>query len=308
MKFAIMGSGGIGGYYGARLAQAGYDTHFIARGAHLEAMRADGLKVDSPLGDFHLSPVQVTSDPASIGEVDCILFTTKLWDLPSAADACRPLIGADTAVLSLHNGVSAEEDLAKIYGPGKVMGGVAEITSFIARPGVIAHGGDFARIRFGELDGAITPRAERLRDALEAAGIETELSRDINRLLWLKFILIAGTTSLTALTRQSIGAVRENPETRALLSKAYGEVCAVGRAKGVALDDDAPCERMDFTDTVPFGMTTSLAKDLDAGTRTELDWLAGYVSRAGAELSVPTPFCDLAYNLLKLSRDGRQSA
>ncbi len=307
MKFAIMGSGGIGGYFGARLAEAGNNTHFIARGEHLTAMRADGLKVESPLGDLHLPEVQATDDPATIGQVDYILFTTKLWDLPAAADACQPLIGPETAIVSLHNGVSAEDDLADIFGPDHVFGGVAEISSFIARPGVIAHGGDFARIRFGELDGKTTKRAEQLRDRLEGAGIEAELSSDISRLLWLKFILIAGTTSLTALARQPIGAVREAPKTRALLAQAYAEAFAIGRAKGVALDDQVPNERMSFTDKLPFGMTTSLAMDLDAGNRTELDWLAGYLAKAGAELGVPTPFYDLVFNLLKLSKDGRDT-
>jgi 2-dehydropantoate 2-reductase len=305
MKFAIMGSGGIGGYYGGRLADAGFETHFIARGRHLAAMRNNGLRIESPVGDIHLPQVNVTDDPSSIGTVDCILFTTKLWDIAAAAEACAPLIGQETAALSLHNGVSAEGALTAIYGSQHVMGGVAEITSFISEPGVISHRGDFARIRFGELDGSMSERGERIRQAIESAGIEAEFSDDIERILWLKFILIVGTTSLTALTRKSIGAVREDEGTRALLRQSIEEAIAVGRAKGVNLDEGTAEQRLAFIDRLPFAMTTSMAKDLDEGNALELEWFAGYVANEGRKLGVPTPLNDLAYTLLKMNAEGQ---
>ncbi len=186
-------------------------------------------------------------------------------------------------------------------------GGVAEVTSFLAGPGVIKHHGDFARIRFGELDGRISDRATAIRDALEAAGIEVELSNDIRRLLWLKFILIVAASNMTALTRQTNGPIRECPQTRALLVKSLEEVCDVARAKGVALDDDTVEERLAFFDRTPPHMTSSMAQDLAAGNRLELNWLAGYVARAGAELGVPTPFNKIVHDLLVLNANGRSA-
>ncbi|MCZ6605824.1 MAG: 2-dehydropantoate 2-reductase [Alphaproteobacteria bacterium] len=308
MKFAIMGSGGVGGFFGARLAAAGLDTHFIARGTHLAAMRSGGLEVLSPAGDFHVEPVQATDDPATIGPVDCVLFATKLWDLADAALACRPLIGPDTGVISLHNGVSAEEDIGNVLGPTHVLGGVAEITSFVERPGVIAHRGNFARIRFGEMDGRQSARTEHMLEAFTKAGIETELSQDIGLLLWLKYVVIVGTSGMTSLTRQGLGPIRNTAETRALLAQAFDEVIAVGTAKGVAFDSDVGEERMAFVDTLPETMTSSMANDLTLGQRLELEWFAGNLVRMGQALGVPTPLNGLIYNLLKLNANGRDTS
>ena len=303
-RFAIMGSGGVGGYFGGRLAQAGFDVSFIARGPHLAAMRERGLRLDSPLGDAHIKSVRATDDPAEIGPVDYVLFATKLWDTESAAVACRPLIGPETAVISLQNGVDAEDRLARILGAGHVMGGVAAISSVIGAPGVIDHLGNFAKIIFGELDGARTARADRLMAALDEAGIDATIADDIGKTIWNKFIFLVGLSALTSVTGKTIGPVREDPDCRALLVRVLAENIAVARAHGIALDADSEAERLAFLDNLPAAMTSSMAGDLARGNRLELDWLSGAVVRMGREFGIDTPANDFIYTVLKLSAAG----
>ena len=303
-RFAIMGSGGVGGYFGGRLAQAGFDVSFIARGAHLAAMRERGLRLDSPFGDARIEPVRATDDPAEIGPVDYVLFATKLWDTESAGQACRPLIGPETAVISLQNGVDAEDRLGRILGADHVMGGVAAISAAIGAPGVIDHLGNFAKINFGELDGARTVRAERLLAALDEAGIDAVIADDIGKTIWNKFIFLVGLSALTSVTGKTIGPVRDDPDCRALLVRVLAENVAVARAKGIALDADSEAEGLAFLDNLPAAMTSSMAGDLARGNRLELDWLSGAVVRMGRELGVDTPANDFINTALKLSAAG----
>jgi 2-dehydropantoate 2-reductase len=305
MKIAMMGSGGVGGYFGGRLAAKGYDVSFIARGAHLGAMREQGLKIESGVAPLLLNPVRVTDDPATIGPVDVVILSVKLWDTESAARAIKPLIGPDTAVISLQNGVDAEPTLAGILGQHHVMGGIAQIGTKIARPGVIEHVGTMQRLVFGELDGARSPRAEALLSACLVSGITAEISADIVKTVWHKFIFLTGMSSVTSLTRLPIGKVRAEPESRALLLNVMREVVAVGRKKGIALDADFAEQQLGFIDGLPATMTTSMHHDLERGNRIELPWLAGAVARFGAELGIPTPYCNAVLGGLKPYEHGK---
>lgn len=304
MKIAVMGTGGVGGYFGARLAAKGVEVTFIARGAHLQAIRAGGLRLESPNGNAHIQPARATDTPADVGPVDYVLFTTKLWDTVSAAKAIRPMIGADTAVTSLQNGVFAEQLLGEILGGEHVMGGLAQISSFIAAPGVIRHAGTMARVVFGELDGTRTPRAQALLEVFHEAGVDADIADNIERAIWQKFIFLVGLSGVTAVTRQSIGPLREDADTRALLAQVMAETAAVARAKGIEIDPAFVDDRLTFMDTLPADMTSSMAHDLVQGNRLELDWLSGAVARMGDELGVDTPANAFVYTALKLSAAG----
>ena len=304
MNFAIMGSGGVGGYFGGRLAAAGFDVAFIARGAHLEAIRAAGLRIESPLGEALIHPARASDSPADIGPVDTLLFATKLWDTEAAAEACRPLVGPETAVISLQNGIDAADRLAAVLGRDRVMGGVSQIAAVIKAPGVIAHNSDFARITFGEFDGLRSPRAEGLLAALEAAGIEATLSDDIVAAIWLKFIFLVAFSALTSITRLPIGPVREDPETRGLLVQIMSETAAVARAQGVTLDAGIVDTTLAFVDRTPATMRSSMAGDLARGNRLELEWLSGAVVRIGKARGVATPANAFIATALKLCAQG----
>ncbi len=303
-RFAIMGSGGVGGYFGACLAQAGFDTWFVARGAHLDAMRSDGLRIEGPDGSVAVHAVKATDEPADIGPVDFVLFSVKLWDTVVAGAACRPMLGPETAVVSLQNGVNAEGELAALLGEAHVMGGVAEIFATIAAPGLIKRVSPFARVRFGELDGRRSPRSEQLAKALAVPGVEVEHCADINVALWDKFLLLIGVSATTAVTRQPIGAIRADPDTRALLEQVMTEVLAVAKAKSIPLADAVVAERLALIDKMPGGMRASMAHDLAHGRRLELPWLSGAVVRLGRELGIPTPANSFVYAALKLSAEG----
>jgi 2-dehydropantoate 2-reductase len=307
MKIAVMGTGGVGGYFGARLAAKGVDVTFIARGAHLQAIRADGLRLESPNGNVHIHPAQATDTPVDVGPVDYVLFTTKLWDTTNAAKTIRPMIGADTAVISLQNGVSAGHVLGETLGRGHVMGGLALISSFIAAPGVIRHAGTMARVVFGEFDGTHTPRVQALLKAFNEAGVDADIADNIERVIWQKFIFLVGLSGVTAVTRQSIGPLREDTDTRALLAQVMAETAAVARAKGIEIDPAFLDDRLVFMDTLPADMTSSMAHDLVQGNRLELDWLSGAVARMGRELGVDTPANAFIYTALKLSAAGSSS-
>ena len=309
MKIAVMGTGALGGYFGGRLAEAGEDVTFIARGAQLAALRESGLSIQSPRGNLRLQPARATDDAKSIGPVDVVLFTVKLWSAEEAGRALAPLIGRDTAVLSLQNGVDANEVLARLVGREHLMGAVCYIAAVLDRPGVVQHTGQMARIIFGELGGGKTARAEAFLAACARArsGFDAELSPDVERAIWEKFVFIVGLSGLTTLARRSIGPVRSDPDTRALLLDVMREAVAVGRAKGVGLDAKFADERLAFIDTLPPQMTSSMHGDLERGNRLEVKWLSGAVARLGRELAIETPANRAVYAALKLHADGRSA-
>ena len=299
MRIAVVGAGGVGGGFGAALAKAGADVVFIARGAHLAAMRSEGLKIQGGRGETHLVPTRATDNPAEIGKVDIVLFCVKLWDVESAGQQIRPLIGPDTAVIPLQNGIDAAERLIPILGPNAVMGGVAQISASIVAPGLIQQVGTFMRMIFGELDGKRSKRAEDFLALCLKAGFDATLSEQILTELWMKFILLASNASIMALARQPIGKLRDDPDIKPIFRAAYKEVVDVGRAKGVALPADAVDKVLDLTGHVPPAMKASMALDLDRGNRLELPWLGGKVVALGLKLGIPTPTHRLMYAMLK---------
>ncbi len=289
MKIAIMGSGGVGGYFGARLAATGNDVTFIARGAHLDAIRSEGLRVQSPLGDVHINAAEATDDPTDVGPVDIVLFATKLYDTESAGELCKPFIGADTAVISLQNGVDSEEQLSRILGAEHVVGGVARISAEISAPGVIQQHSQFAGIEFGELDGRNSGRLQAFLAAATEAKIDAQLCDDINIAIWQKFILMTSFSAITALTRLPAGPIRDHPETWNLMQAAAHEAGAVARARGVKLTENAVDDTVKIMGTLPDTMKASMLVDLERGKRLELEWLSGAVCRFGRETGVDTP-------------------
>ena len=306
MKVAIMGSGGLGGLYGGRLAQAGCDVTFIARGAHLEAVQKDGLLLESDAhGNVHLPHVAATDDPSSIGVVDYVLIAVKLWDTPSAVRAIRPLVGPQTAVLSLQNGVTKDDVLREEFGSGAVMGAVAYVATHVARPGVIRQTGPMQRLIFGEYAGSRSARADRLLQPLLHAGIQAEISDDIRRTIWEKYVFLVGLSGTTATMRSSIGPIRQHPRSRAFLHDLLKETTAVGRGHGVRLPEHYADERLAFLDTVPFTMTSSMHHDLENGNRLEVAWLSGGVVQLGSKVGVPTPANRAVWDILALYADGR---
>ena len=299
MRIAIVGAGGVGGGFGAALAKAGADVTFIARGAHLAAMKSAGLKVQSPRGDTHLVPTQATDNPAGIGKVDFVLFCVKLWDVESAGALITPLIGPETAVIPLQNGVDAAERLIPILGENAVMGGVAQISASIIGPGLIQQVGTFMRMVFGELDGKRSQRGGDFLALCIKAGFDASLSDQILTDLWMKFILLASNASVVALARQRLGKLRDDPDIRPLFIAAYQETFNVGRAKGVALPANAVETILGFSDHFPPNMKPSMALDLERGNRLELPWLGGKVVELGKKLGVPTPTHSLMFAMLK---------
>jgi 2-dehydropantoate 2-reductase len=305
MRIAVIGAGGVGGSFGAALAKGGSDVTFLARGAHLAAMRARGLSVLGPRGDIHVAPVQATDDPASIGAVDVVLFCVKLWDVESAGAAIRPIVGPGTAVIPLQNGIDASERLIPILGKDAVMGGVAQISATIAEPGVIRQTGTFMRLVFGELDGRPSARGAAFHVACQAAGFDSLNSNEILVALWEKFVLLATNSSVVSLTRLPFGKLREDPEVFALFEKGFAEVAAVGRARGVKLAPDLEERLLKATRGFPPEMMPSMAVDLLRGNKLELPWLAGKVVALGRELRVPTPAYAVMYAALKPYANGK---
>ena len=305
MKIAIIGSGGVGGYFGARLAASGEDVTFVARGAHLEAMQINGLKVLSALGDLHLPKVKTTSDTRTIGPVDVVLIAVKLWSTEEAAAAAKPLIGPSTVAVSFQNGVVAVDTLVPILGKAHVMGGVANIAALIEAPGVIRHNGTMANLFFGELDGKPSARSQALFEACKKANINTELVADMNKAIWEKFVRLVTLSAMTSLTRMPAGPLRSDPDTRALMQQVMEEVIAVGRARGIKFDADIAARQMSNMDAIPPTMVASMCGDLRRGNRLELPWLSGTVAKFGKELGVPTPANQFVYAALKLYANGR---
>jgi 2-dehydropantoate 2-reductase len=304
VRIAVMATGGVGGYFGARLAAAGEEVHFLARGAHLAAMREGGLTLESANGDLQLRPIRVTDDPRQIGPVDLVFFAVKLWDTETAGAACRPLIGPDTAVISFQNGVDSATRLSPIVGREHVMGGIAYIAGTIAAPGVIKHTGTMARIRFGERDGRTSARGEAFLAACKRAGIDATLSSEIVRDEWAKFALLASFSGVTSLTRKPKGPIWEDPETRQLLIDAIAEVAVVAKAKGIDLGADFLERQIAAVTAMPAEMKASMLVDLERGNRLELDWLSGAVARLGAECEVQTPIHRFIATALRLHARG----
>ncbi len=307
MKIVVLGTGGVGGYFGARLAASGADVTFIARGDHLKAMRRDGLKILSANGDMTLKPVKATDAPASVGHADLVMIAVKLWSTEDAARAIAPLMGPNSAAVSWQNGVVAEDILIKQYGEERVIGGVSNIAALIDAPGVIRHNGTMARLIFAELDGRQSNRIETFAALCKQANIDYVVSDDINRAIWQKFIFLASFSGMTCATRLSIGPVRSDPETRAMLKSALQEVVAVGRAKGVSLPDDQVEQSLAWADNLPASMVASMLGDLTRGNRLELPWLSGTVVKLGDELGVPMSTHRFIYTVLKLHADGKSA-
>ena len=299
MKIAVMGAGAIGGYFGGRLAKAGFDVSFIARGAHLDVIRKNGLKVLSPLGDFTIHPATVTDDPAEVGPVDVILFMVKNYDTLQAAEQIRPLVGSDTAIIPFQNGVEARAMLSNVLGARHVLGGVAFIPASIQKPGVIKHNAELAKLVFGEFDKQITPRALSFLDALEKAGVTGEIPADISMVLWSKLMFLTSMSAINCITRQPVGLVQSDGETIALYMDAMREVAAVAAAHGVSLGEEAIANNMALAKSFPPNNKTSMFQDLEAGRRLEIDYLSGAVVRLGREKGIETPIHRTAWVAIK---------
>ena len=298
MRIAVYGAGGVGGYFGGRLAQAGADVHFIARGAHLRALREHGLRVRSVKGDFEI-PVPVTDDPAEVGWCDFVLFCVKTFDTDAAAARLGPLVGDGSAVMSLQNGVENVDKLARAVGDEHVMGGAAFIFAQIAEPGVIAHTGGPASITFGELDGRASPRAKRLLACCEQAGIEAELSASIKTVLWAKLAFICAQAGMTAAVRLPIGEIRGAAAAWAAFGRLVAEVCAVAEADGTPVPQAAQERALALAQAAEPGSFSSLHDDLVAGRRMELEALHGFVVRRAAQHGLAVPTSEAVYAILQ---------
>ena len=304
MKIVAFGAGGVGGYFGGRLADSGVDVTFVARGAHLRAIRANGLCIRTAEGDTRVSSAKATDDVSTIEAPDYLFFAVKLFDTEAVAEACRPIVGPETAVVSLQNGVEAVDILNGFFGRERVIGGTVGVATVISEPGVIAQTGLFNFMTFGEQDGSRSSRGEALVSACEAAGITATLSNDVDVDIWMKFVMLTALSNMTCVTRLPIGRLREIPETRAMLESCVAEAVAVGRARGVSLPDEAVEQRVAAFDQLPAEMVASMLHDLTAGKSLELERLGGAVVRLGAAASVSTPTQAFCYNALKPHIDG----
>ena len=305
----MMGSGGVGGFFGGRLAHAGYDVSFIARGAHLAAMRERGILIENKQqGEIRVPKVRATDDPAQIGRVDLVIVSVKLWDTESAAKQIKPLVGPQTGVISLQNGVIKDDILRRELGAAAVMGGVGYVATHISRPGVIHQTGTMQRIVLGEYDGTKSARATFLHEALVRAGVNAELSDDVRRAIWEKYVFLVALSATTTTMRMPIGPIRENPQTRAFLRELIRETVAVGRAHGVALPEDYADNRLAFADGLPADMTSSMHHDLERGSPLEVNWLSGGVVQLGAAKGIPTPANRAVCDILALHAGGRKKS
>jgi 2-dehydropantoate 2-reductase len=289
VKIVVLGAGGVGGYFGGRLAAAGSNVTFVARGAHLAAMRRSGLRITSPRGNAYIRDVRVVEAVAEAGRTDLVLVGVKLWDTEAVASGLKPLAHQGTAIVSFQNGVRKDDILRQYMPAHSVVGGVCYIAASIAEPGVIHHTGTMQRLVFGEYDGAISARLEAFLAACRKAGIDAEISDSIERMIWEKFVFLVGLSATTSLFRTTIGPIREDPEKRATLLDVMREAVAVGRAKGVGLAAGYAENRLAFCDTLSAATPSSMSVDLERGHRLELPWLSGTVVDLGATLDVSTP-------------------
>jgi 2-dehydropantoate 2-reductase len=299
MKIAMMGTGGVGGYYGGLLARTGQDVTFIARGAHLQAIRANGLQVKSVHGNFAVSPAKATDAPAEVGRVDLIIVATKTYHTDEAAIALRPMVGPDTVIVSFQNGVDAAERIGAVVGMEHLIGGATWLSAAIEAPGVLGQYSQFRRIALGEFTGQTTPRLQSVFNALDATGATVEVSDNILKVLWTKFVFIASVSALGSLTRVPYGDYIHVPESRAVLVEALKEVEAVARAKGITLDTDVVDKTLAFVDGSAPNIKPSMQRDVEAGRVSELESLIGVVVRSSADVGAPTPIMRFAYAMLK---------
>ena len=306
MKIVMMGSGGVGGYFGGRLAAGGADVHFVARGAHLEAMRSRGLTIEGGPEPFHLPQVPATNDPSSIDVADFGLIAVKLWDTAAAIEQIKPIVGPHTTVISFQNGVLKDRYLIDAFGVSHVMGGVGYVATTIDRPGVIRQTGRMQRLLFGEFDGTTSERGQRLLEACLKGGIAAQLSLDIRREIWQKYVFLVGLSGTTTTIRKTIGPIRENAQTRAFLRDVMREVVAVARGQGIDLPSDYAEHRLALTDDVAHDTTSSMHHDLERGNRLEVRWLSGGVVELGEAVGVPTPLNRAIADILALHAAGNK--
>ena len=304
MKIAVMGSGGVGGYFGARLAMGGADVHFVARGAHLAAIRESGIAVEGGPEPIRVAKVNASENPAEIGVADLVIFAVKLWDTEDALKLIRPMVGPDTTIVSFQNGVLKDEYLTAAYDPKHVMGGVSYVATTIGHPGVIRQTGPMQRLVFGEFDGKSSRRTEAFLAACKAGGINAEISPNIRRAIWEKFVFLSALAGATTTMRKTLGPIRENRQARAFLHDLMREAVAVGRAEGVSLPEDYADQRIGFADTLPADMTSSMHHDLERGNRLKSPWLAGAVVAIGKKRGVPTPLNRAVADILALHANG----
>lgn len=309
MRIAVFGTGGVGGYFGGRLAQAGHDVAFIARGEHLRAIRTKGLRVDSILGDFVVAPAQVTDDPSKIGEVDVVLLGVKAWQVREAARAIRPLVGAHSCILPLQNGVEASDHLAPELGSAQVLGGLCGVISYVAGPGHIRHSAEREPfVTFGELDNKPSERTSRLLEAFRDARVKTQIAPDIRVALWQKLMLIVSLSGIGAVTRAPIGVWRAVSRTR-MYKDVVREVYSVARARGIAVPEEQVQTVENWPDRLEAGATTSLQRDIAEGRPSELEEQIGVVVRTGREVGVePTVHRFIYYSLLPCELQARDKA
>ena len=299
MRWVVLGAGGVGGYFGGRLAQAGEEVWFVARGEHLAALRRGGLRVKSVAGDFVVAPARAVEDPAEAGVADAVLVAVKSWQTETAARMLLPSVGPETVVLSLQNGATAAEEIGAVVGMEHLVGGTCRIVAFLAGPGAVTHAGIDPTVVVGELDGRRSARVEAVAGAFDRCqGVAAVLSDDVQRDIWSKFLFIAAVSGVGAAARVSLDRCRAVPETRALLESAMREVEAVARARGVALAEDVVAATLRFVDGLPEGTTASMQRDVLDGRPSELEAQNGAVVRLGRALGVPTPAHEALYAVL----------
>jgi 2-dehydropantoate 2-reductase len=304
VKIVFVGAGGVGGYFGARLAASGADVALIARGPHLAAIRANGLRVESPLGDL-VQPIRAEADPADIGPVDIVFLAVKLWDVETTTRQIAPLVGPDTNIVSLQNGVDAPGMLRAVYGAERVLGGVAQIATTIAEPGTIRHSGKLARIIVGAFGRSEHPRVTAFVDIAKHAGVDVTASPDIEKAIWEKFVFLSTLSAITAATRLPKGLLWRTDATRATIRKLVEEAVTVARAEGAALSDDHVDKALGFIESLPDGMKASMLHDLERGAKLELPWLSGAVVRLSARHSLSAPTHAAIVGVLAPHVDGR---
>ncbi len=299
MKFAIMGTGGIGGYYGGLLSRSGHDVTFIARGAHLQAICEKGLIIKSVHGDFNVFPAQATANPSDAGIADVIIFATKTYQTDEAAVLIKPMIGPNTVVISFQNGIDSADRIGAVVGMEHMLGGATWCSVALEAPGVIGQYSQFRRIALGEFNGQKTSRLQAIYDAFNAAGFTMEMSENIRKVLWTKFVFIAPVMLMGSLTRMTFGGYRHVPEARAVLAEAINEVAALAKASGVALDTDVSDKTLAFIDSGEPGIKPSMQRDVESGRPSELESMIGVAVRLGIKYNVPTPVLSFAYAMLK---------
>jgi 2-dehydropantoate 2-reductase len=303
MRIVVVGAGGVGGYFGGLLAAAGNEVAFVARGPHLEAIRAHGLRLVGPRGETRVK-TPAGDDAGTLGRADIILFCVKLYDTESAGETIGPLMGERTRLISLQNGVDGAQRLARLFGAERVLGGAAFVSAVIAEPGTVRYTSDMSKIVFGRLDGSADGAADAFRDACVASGFEAEHSREIETVLWTKMVLLATNAGLSSATRRPVRACYEDPETRQVAIAALREGEAIARARGIRLPPDIVDRSVERSRSFPPDLYASMYWDLDRGRRMELDGLSGLLVRLGAELGIPTPVHQTLYAVLKPYKDG----